>query len=75
MVKIMISAAAFAAIAATLPLGTVAVEAERAPDGSVGLGESYSEGGSRAGDRREVLTRLAGDTTFSGVIRRHHGSN
>jgi hypothetical protein len=37
MVKIQISAQAFAAIASTLPLGTVAVEPERAPDGSVGL--------------------------------------
>jgi hypothetical protein len=35
--KILISPAAFAAIAATLPIGTVAVEPERAPDGSVGL--------------------------------------
>jgi hypothetical protein len=59
MVKITISAQAFAAIAKTLPLGTVAVEPERAPDGSVGLwldhgtlaklnrargpGESYSD--------------------------------
>jgi hypothetical protein len=37
MVKITISADAFAAIAETLPLGTVAVEPERAKDGSVGL--------------------------------------
>jgi hypothetical protein len=59
MVKIQISAQAFAAIASTLPLGTVAVEPERAPDGAVGLwldhatlaklnrargpGESYSD--------------------------------
>jgi hypothetical protein len=59
MVKITISAQAFAAIASTLPLGTVVVEPERAPDGSVGLwldhatlaklnrargpGESYSD--------------------------------
>jgi hypothetical protein len=59
MVKITISAQAFAAIAETLPLGTVAVDPERAPDGSVGLwldhatlaklnrlrgpGESYSD--------------------------------
>jgi hypothetical protein len=59
MVKIQISAQAFAAIASTLPIGTVAVEPERAPDGSVGLwldhatlaklnrargpGESYSD--------------------------------
>jgi hypothetical protein len=59
MVKILISPAAFAAIAETLPLGTVAVEPGRAPDGSVGLwvdhatlaklhrargpGESYSD--------------------------------
>jgi hypothetical protein len=34
MVKIQISAQAFAAIAETLPIGTVAVEPERAPDGS-----------------------------------------
>lgn len=37
MVKITISAQAFAALAATLPLGSVAVEPERAPDGSVGI--------------------------------------
>jgi hypothetical protein len=36
MVKILISAAAFQAIAATLP-GNVAVEPERAPDGSIGI--------------------------------------
>jgi hypothetical protein len=36
MVKILISPAAFDAIATTLPLGTVAVEPERAKDGSVG---------------------------------------
>ena len=35
MVKITISAATFAALSATLPLGSVAVEPERAPDGSV----------------------------------------
>jgi hypothetical protein len=37
MVKITISPQAFAALAATLPLGSVAVEPERAPDGSVGI--------------------------------------
>jgi hypothetical protein len=37
MVKITISAKAFAALAGTLPLGSVAVEPERAPDGSVGI--------------------------------------
>lgn len=37
MVRIQISAAAFAAIAATLPLGSVAVEPERNPDGSIGI--------------------------------------
>jgi hypothetical protein len=34
MVKITITPQAFAALAATLPLGSVAVEPERAPDGS-----------------------------------------
>ena len=59
MVKISISEAAFAALAATLPLGSVAVEPERAPNGDVGIwlphdvlaklramrgpGESYSD--------------------------------
>jgi hypothetical protein len=59
MVKITISAQAFAAIAETLPLGTVAVEPERTANGSVGIwldhatlaklnrirgpGESYSD--------------------------------
>ena len=59
MVKIAITPAAYAAIAATLALGTVAVEPERAADGSVhiwldpgvvaklkalrGPGESYSD--------------------------------
>jgi hypothetical protein len=59
MVKITISPQAFAALAATLPLGSVAVEPERAPDGGVGIwldhetvakfgamrrqGESYSD--------------------------------
>jgi hypothetical protein len=37
MVKITITPQAFAALAATLPLGSVAVEPERAPDGSVGI--------------------------------------
>jgi hypothetical protein len=37
MVKITISAAAFAAIAATLPIGSVAVEPERTADGSIGI--------------------------------------
>jgi len=37
MVKITISPKASAALAATLPLGSVAVEPERAPDGSVGI--------------------------------------
>ena len=37
MVKITISAAAFAALAATLPIGSVAVEPERGPDGGVGI--------------------------------------
>ena len=35
MVKITITPQAFAALAATLPLGSVAVEPQRAPDGSV----------------------------------------
>jgi len=59
MIRITITPAAFAAIAATLALGTVAVEPERAQDGSVhirldpgvlanlkalrGSGESYSD--------------------------------
>ncbi len=37
MVKLTISAQAFEAIAATLPFGSVAVEPERNPDGSVGI--------------------------------------
>ena len=37
MVKITITPEAFAALAATLPLGSVAVEPERAPDGGVGI--------------------------------------
>jgi hypothetical protein len=37
MVKITVSAQAFAAVASTLPLGSVAVESERAKDGEVGL--------------------------------------
>jgi hypothetical protein len=59
MIRIAITPAAYAAIAATLALGTVAVEPERAQDGSVhiwldpgvvaklkalrGCGESYSD--------------------------------
>jgi hypothetical protein len=43
MVKILISPAAFAAIAATLPLGTVAVEPERAKDDSVVAGTTRAE--------------------------------
>ena len=59
MVRISISPQAFAAIASTLPLGSVAVEPERAADGGVGIrldhatvaklkalrgpGESYSD--------------------------------
>jgi hypothetical protein len=59
MIRIAITPAAYAAIAATLALGTVAVEPERAADGSVhiwldpgvlaklkemrGSGESYSD--------------------------------
>jgi hypothetical protein len=59
MIKITISAQAFEALAATLPFGSVAVEPERAQDGSVGIwldhgtvaklkalrgpGESYSD--------------------------------
>jgi hypothetical protein len=58
-IRITITAEAFQAIAATLPLGSVAVEPQRAPDGSVhiwldhnvvaklgalrGPGESYSD--------------------------------
>jgi hypothetical protein len=37
MVKITITPEAFAPLAATLPLGSVAVEPERAPDGGVGI--------------------------------------
>jgi hypothetical protein len=37
MVKITITPEALAALAATLPLGSVAVEPERAPDGGVGI--------------------------------------
>jgi hypothetical protein len=37
MVKITITPEAFAALAATLPIGSVAVEPERAPDGGVGI--------------------------------------
>jgi hypothetical protein len=37
MVKITITPEAYAALAATLPLGSVAVEPERAPDGGVGI--------------------------------------
>jgi hypothetical protein len=40
MVKITISAKAFAALAATLPLGSVAVEPERAPDVRSGYGST-----------------------------------
>jgi hypothetical protein len=36
-IKITISAQAFAALAATLPLGCITVEPERASDGSVGI--------------------------------------
>ena len=59
MIRITITAEAFQAIAATLPLGSVAVEPQRAPNGSVhiwldhnavaklkalrGPGESYSD--------------------------------
>jgi hypothetical protein len=59
MVKITITPEVFAALTATLPLGSVAVEPERAPDGGVGIwldhatvaklkaargpGESYSD--------------------------------
>ena len=66
MIRIAITPAAYAAIAATLALGTVAVEPERAQDGSVhiwldpgvlaklkalrGPGEGYSD----------VILRLAG---------------
>ena len=41
MVRIAITPAAYAAIAATLALGTVAVEPERAADGSVYNGSVY----------------------------------
>jgi hypothetical protein len=37
MVKITITPEAFATLAATLPLGSVAVEPEGAPDGSIGI--------------------------------------
>jgi hypothetical protein len=37
MIKITITPEAFAALAATLPLGSVAVESERAPDGGFGI--------------------------------------
>jgi hypothetical protein len=42
MVKITITQEAFEALAATLPLGSVAVEPERAPDGSVGIWLDHS---------------------------------
>jgi hypothetical protein len=42
MVKITITPEAFAALAATLPLGSVAVEPERAPDGGVGIWLDHS---------------------------------
>jgi hypothetical protein len=68
MIRIAITPAAYVAIAATLALGTVAVEPERAADGSVhiwldrgavarlkalrGLGESYSDVIMRLGEGR-----------------------
>jgi hypothetical protein len=60
MVRISITPAAYAAIAATLALGTVAVEPERAQDGSVHIwldpGKVWPSSRCRAGLARATAT-------------------